>query len=195
MRMIAHKDYIITPEKVLNSDEEKNLRRLCDRLMGTQKDHRNAVMILLALECGLRASELLRLCIRDVDFVHGSVAIKSLKGSNARVLPISKRLTAEIRAHVLRAYKAEHAAQIPKDLSVFKISYPRFEQVWRMFRPSPLKTLHCLRHTFAVNTYLRTRDIMLVKTALGHRRIENTMVYVNYIYAQDAMRKALVVGE
>lgn len=193
--MIAHKDYIITPEKVLNSDEEKNLRRLCDRLMNTQRDHRNALMILLALECGLRASELLGICIRDVDFVHGSVSIKSLKGSNARVLPISKRLAAELRVQVLRAYKADHAAQIPKELSVFKISYNRFEQVWRMFRPSPLKTLHCLRHTFAVNTYLRTRDIMLVKTALGHRRIENTMVYVNYIYAQDAMRKALVVGE
>lgn len=188
-------DYIITPAKVLNKDEETNLRRLCDRLLKTQKDHRNALMLLIALECGLRATELLSITVKDVDFAHSLIAIKTLKGSNSRLLPIAKSRVEAIKKHLLIDYKVETLAAIPKEMPVFNISYNRLEQVWRMFRPSQTKTLHCLRHTFAVNTYLRTRDIMLVKNALGHRRIDNTMVYVNYIYAHEAMRKALVVGE
>jgi integrase len=189
------KDYIITPAKVLSRDEEANLRRLCERLLKTQKDHRNAIMILIALECGLRANELLGLQVKDIDFGHSILAIKSLKGSNSRLLPIAKSRALELKKHLLKEYKVENLVAIPKDQPVFKLSYNRFEQVWRMFRPSMTKTLHSLRHTFAVNTYLRTRDIMLVKNALGHRRIDNTMVYVNYIYAHETMRKALVVGE
>jgi integrase/recombinase XerD len=35
-----------------------------------------------------------------------------------------------------------------------------------------------LRHTFATDLYQRTRDVFLVKEALGHRSIESTLVYV-----------------
>lgn len=39
--------------------------------------------------------------------------------------------------------------------------------------------LYDLRHWFATITYMKTRDIFYVKYALGHRRIENTMIYVH----------------
>jgi integrase len=36
---------------------------------------------------------------------------------------------------------------------------------------------HLLRHTFAGNLYDKTKDIILVKDALGHKSIETTMIY------------------
>ena len=43
-----------------------------------------------------------------------------------------------------------------------------------------IRTLHCLRHTFAVRRYLETRDIYLVKTELGHASVVMTEKYANF---------------
>jgi len=40
--------------------------------------------------------------------------------------------------------------------------------------------LHCLRHTFAVRRYLRTRDIYLVKQEMGHASVITTEVYAHF---------------
>ncbi len=45
---------------------------------------------------------------------------------------------------------------------------------------SDTRTLHCLRHTFAVRKYLQTRDIYLVKTELGHTSVVMTEKYANF---------------
>ena len=42
------------------------------------------------------------------------------------------------------------------------------------------RTLHCLRHTFAVMRYLKSRDIYLVKTELGHTSVVMTEKYANF---------------
>ena len=42
------------------------------------------------------------------------------------------------------------------------------------------RTLHCLRHTFAVMRYLQTRDIYSVRTELGHASVVMTEMYANF---------------
>ena len=42
------------------------------------------------------------------------------------------------------------------------------------------RTLHCLRHTFAVMRYLKSRDIYLVKKELGHTSVVMTEKYANF---------------
>ena len=37
----------------------------------------------------------------------------------------------------------------------------------------------CLRHFKASQEYYRTKDIVHVKTLLGHRAIKNTLIYVH----------------
>lgn len=41
-------------------------------------------------------------------------------------------------------------------------------------------TFHCLRHTFAVRTYLQTRDIFAVSRMLGHTSLKTTEVYAQF---------------
>jgi integrase/recombinase XerC len=54
------------------------------------------------------------------------------------------------------------------------------------------KKLHGLRHTFAIRLYKKTKDIRLVQVALGHRNITNTMVYADYAYSQQELRKLIL---
>jgi site-specific recombinase XerD len=42
------------------------------------------------------------------------------------------------------------------------------------------RTFHCLRHTFAVRTYYKTRDIYYVKKLLGHSSVKTTEIYAEF---------------
>lgn len=187
---------IITPAKVLSDTEVESLRALCTRYLYIPREGRNALIILLSLECGLRASEALGITVGDIDFQNKTVHIRSLKNSMPRVLPMRKTLCDALKNQILNQHpNVVDTSMLDKNQLVFEISYSRLEQIWRMMRPNPQKTYHSLRHTFAVTTFLRTKDIKLVQQALGHRQIENTMVYVDYVYQTSTLRDALVVGE
>lgn len=150
--------------------------------------NRNKILIQLALETGARASELL--AIRKKDLVSrtskgkslGSVKIHGLKGSSDREIPISKKLFTQ-----LSGLEGDY---------LFDITYHRLYQIWENFAPrkaggKKFKTFHCLRHTCAVKLYRQTKDVKLVQTILGHRDLRNTMIYVDFVYSQDELRKAL----
>jgi len=42
------------------------------------------------------------------------------------------------------------------------------------------RSLHSLRHTFALNTLLKCNNIQLVKEALGHSTVSMTEVYLRF---------------
>jgi len=52
-----------------------------------------------------------------------------------------------------------------------KLQNPRLLQI----------TFHTLRHWKATTEYHRTRDILYVKQLLGHKQIQNTMLYTQLI--------------
>lgn len=191
MRNSKNRDYIITHQKVLNRVEHDNLRKLCTRHFPLDKDRRNALLITLALDCGLRASEVLGLRVQDFDPVEQTVFIRSYKGSNARELPVKPSMARALKKYVLEANKINEWHQLDPNMIIFDITYPRLHQLWTWYTPNKDKTFHSLRHTFAVRLYLKTKDIKAVQLALGHRRIDNTMVYVDFVYNQTILRKMM----
>lgn len=42
------------------------------------------------------------------------------------------------------------------------------------------KTLHCLRHSFAIRMWVELGDIFLVKRLLGHSTVKTTEIYTKY---------------
>lgn len=166
--------------KWLNATEQDALARvLC---LCRERDARNALMIELAWKCGARASELLAIEPGDLNDVYRTVRIRGLKGSDSRDVALNKDLYARLRAH---ANSAEQGGRL------FPIAYRRLEQIWRDYRPVA-KTFHSLRHTFAVELYQKTKDILKVKRALGHRSLANTMIYTTVVYdPRELMRDAL----
>lgn len=146
------------------------------------KDPRNCTLFWTLLHTGGRAQEILNLRTDDLNSHDETVFIHGLKGSSDRELPVPswlfKRLVAE---------SARSDQQI-----LFPITYNRLRQIWEMYRPVH-KKLHALRHTFAIRLYKKTKDLHLVQVALGHRNITNTMVYADYIYSQQELRKLILL--
>lgn len=182
MRNVIRK-YTITSQKILLDEELDQLERLCRKNLGT-RSQRDALIILIAIKTGARASEVLRIRRNHFSKTAKTLYIIGLKGSSDREIPIPDFLVREIEYYC-------KIKKISSDDRLFNISYDRLYQIWDFFRPVK-KKFHSLRHSFAINVYRKSRDIKLVQLCLGHRSILNTMVYLDYVYTQDELRKILV---
>ena len=171
--------YQLDSSKYLIATELESLTALLVRLK--YKEPRNTLMIRLGLATGARASEILNLTKEDIT-VHEDLAtifIKGIKGSNDREIPLNKELSLELCEYA----KDKHI--------LFDMTYQNFRKIWKTYTPSRSKGIHSLRHTFALNLYNKTKDLRLVQYALGHRNIENTMIYARYNYTSTELRSAL----
>ena len=157
--------YQITTDKCLSENERIELENKL-----ALEDSRNAAMIHLALVTGARAQELLNIKKAHI-FPHPKksdayiVRILGLKGSNNRDIPVKKAIVDKC----LRFS--------PKGPLLFEVKYRQFAYIFSDYAPSN-KTIHALRHSFAMNLYAEKKNTLLVKRALGHKSITSTMVYV-----------------
>jgi len=185
------KRYSLNSSKFLSPHELERLTRVLDAHI-----NRDTLMICLALATGARATELLNITFQDVNHEHRSILIKGIKGSDDREIPLT-----DILFHRLEKYLRE--IQSPKSCShqnettllsigpIFRISYSRLKAIWVFYRPVN-KGFHSLRHTFAINLYRKTQDLRLLKVALGHRNIANTMIYAEYEYSATELRRLIL---
>lgn len=189
---IRSQKYAINSTKILSDSEFSTLVTVCMRDLRAQKPRfaqsekerarpRNALLILVALKSGGRAQEVLNLKKGDFNPTTGSVLIRGLKGSNDREVPLPEWLATALDQYL----RMQIDARVDR---IFPITYPRLNQIWNYYRPTK-KTFHALRHTFAIQVYQHTKDIKLVQLALGHRSILNTMVYLDYVYSIEQMKK------
>lgn len=165
--------YQITKQKYLLPSE---LEYLNARL--TKDTSRDALMIKLALKTGARAQELLNIKAKDLST--DSVYIYGLKGSFDREIPIDPSFVKQLKN-----------LETGPDGRLFPISYSRLVAIWQDWRPAK-KSFKATRHTFAVELYKKTRDIRLVQMALGHKSINNTLVYAALVDGQEKLREALL---
>lgn len=173
--------YAINKNKYLLEPEVLRLEGLLER--SAEESDRDTLLIWLGLKTGARASELLNLRKNDLNAYDKTVFIRGIKGSNDRELPLNRWLFDRLHAYSERIHGGTG--------DLFPIGYHRFRQIWDLYRPVP-KKLHALRHTFAIRLYQKTKDLRLVQVALGHRNITNTMVYADYVYSQQELRKLIL---
>jgi site-specific recombinase XerD len=177
--MMAQPRYSLNKNKYLLEPELEKLNSLLDSHM--DEDTRNCLLLKLALKTGARAQELLNLKKVDLNIYEESILIRGIKGSNDREIPI--------KSDIFRQLKKYSDSQSTQDL--FPISYSRLRQIWDVYRPVS-KKFHCLRHTFAIQIYKKTRDIRLVQVALGHRNVMNTMIYADYVYSHQELKRLIL---
>jgi integrase/recombinase XerC len=171
--------YSLNKNKYLLEPEYEKLLNLIE--VHYRTDTRNCLLLKLALKTGARAQELLNIRKGDLNSYEETVFIRGIKGSNDRELPIKPELFKQL-------YKFAQSCGTEK---IFPISYNRLRQVWELYRPVQ-KKFHCLRHTFAIQLYKKTKDVRLVQVALGHRNIMNTMIYADYVYSQQELRRLIL---
>jgi len=138
---------------------------------------KTAALLQFLKETGARIGEVLRLRWTDIDFERRLVRITPEKGSKPRILPISRKLIG-----MLNALPRKSERVFPTNYFSLNTTFYRTRKrlAAKLNNPRLLKiTFHTFRHWKATIEYHRTRDILYVKELLGHKRIENTMVYID----------------
>jgi integrase len=171
--------YALNKNKYLLEPEVERLEYILRSF--ANKDPRNCTLLWTCLHSGARAQEVLNLRVEDLNTYDETVFFRGLKGSNDRELPVQSWLFQRLVHEITNA----------RDETLFPITYNRLRQIWELYRPVH-KKLHALRHTFAIRLYKKTKDLRLVQVALGHRNITNTMVYADYVYSQQELRKLIL---
>jgi len=137
-------------------------------------------LLLLLKETGMRIGEALRIKATDIDFEHNIITLNiPEKGSNPRQFKVSSRLIATLK----RLVKDKGLIWKAKPETVQK-SYIRTRKrlAKQLANPNLLRiTLHSFRHWKATMEYHKTKDILYVKQLLGHKSIENTLIYTHLV--------------
>jgi integrase/recombinase XerC len=146
---------------------------------------------------GLRVSELVGLCWRDLDEELGMVTVRAGKGNKDRIAPIG-----EVALDAIRAWRAAAPAAAAPDSPVFtNLRGGRLSVRWvqklvgRRLRDAGLDstlTPHGLRHCFATHLLDAGADLRAIQEMLGHASLSTTQRYthVSVKHLQEVYRRA-----
>ena len=134
----------------------------------------------LLKETGMRPGEAWSLKWTDINTENSTVRITPEKGSNPRTLKLSSRLLSMMnklergKIYVFNNGLLDHFAQNfrqQRKAVAWKLNNSRINQI----------NFKTLRHFKATMEYHKTKDILHVKYLLGHKRIENTLIYTHLV--------------
>jgi len=153
---------------------------------------RNRCLMLVMLDCGLRAREALQLAVRDIDWQSGKVKVRQGKGRKDRILWLNEQALDWLRKWRERrpgqgALLFTTLAGKPLRDNYLRVMIKRYGQkagLGKDVHP------HMLLHTFATDLYRETKNIRLVQKALGHASLGTTMIYTHIVddELEDALR-------
>jgi integrase len=147
-----------------------------------------SIKLAISKETGLRPIELCNLKMKDVDLEQRLLYPITAKNGSGKVLKISNSLKETLAEH-MDTHKLN-----PND-KLFKGNADDYGKHYRVMRNALADKLHDptikrirlydLRHYFATTLYAKTRDILLVKNQMGHKKIETTLIYTQLLNLND----------
>lgn len=173
--------------KRIHDDEIQTLFQLMDK--SKPLTFRNYIMLDILYSCGLRASELVSLKIKDVDISERSFKIFG-KGQKIRYVPftstiakhLSQYLTHE-RAQVLIHTGQEQSpyvflSRLGKKMTVRNLEKMVQQVIYQSGETYQLHP-HMLRHAFASTLLSHGADLRSVQELLGHEQLTSTQIYTH----------------
>lgn len=131
-------------------------------------------------ETGMRCGEARRLFWNDVNLEKSTITVNyPEKGSLPRMLPITATLKAMFNMLPRKSDKVFTSASSTmqgnyrrqRNKLAFKLNNPNLKQI----------TFHSFRHFYATMLYAKTLNILRVQQCLGHKSINNTLIYTHLI--------------
>jgi integrase len=147
-----------------------------DLLISNTSKNVSAALLLLK-ETGARIGEILKLKWTDIDFERKNIRIAPEKGSLPRILPIS-----DLAISMIKRLKPRQDGRIfsPRKNLLTAFYKQRKRLAHKLQNPRLLQiSFHTFRHWKGTMEYHKTRDILHVQRLLGHKNIQNTLIYVN----------------
>ena len=191
--------------KYLTEREEKQLLRTVKEVKG-RKAERDAMVLLLGFNTGLRLSEMIGLNVGDVrgkeklyvrpETTKATKCYKDAEGNIkkkpvGRYIPLSKKLQVAIREFM--KYKLTWRESIQDDAPLFiskkaaRLSRRAIQEVFAYWRDrSGLDgyTVHSMRHSFGKRLIQRGIALATVQKLLGHASMGSTGVYIEAGYEE-----------
>ena len=176
--------HIKEPQKlplVMSPDEAKRLLAMAGNL-------KVQVMLALGYGCGLRAGEVVRLKVGDIDSAQGIIRVVQAKGRKDRNVMLPPEVLALLRQW-WKVRPADHDEGMPLDQRwLFPGRGPdrplTTRQLSRLFHETAdaagirkLVSLHSLRRSFATHLLERGTDIRFIQALLGHDKLDTTARY------------------
>ena len=177
--------HIKEPQKiplVMSPDETK-------RLLAVAKTLKARVLLALGYGCGLRASEVVRLRVGDIDSAQGIIRVVQVQGAQGSQRHAVAGGARSPAAMVEGAPDAGTTCGVPPEERWLFPGRRRGQpmttrQLNRLFHQTadaagirkPV-TLHSLRHSFATHLLERGTDIRMIQALLGHAKLEATARY------------------
>lgn len=167
---------------------------------------------------GLRVGEVVRLCHKDVDRQRRLLVIRETKFGKSRIVPFGPKLGEHIAAYLLKRTNWDGQWQADDPLFFFTHKRPlRPETISHTFHRLLPKMelsmtpgtappcLHCLRHSFAVQTLLRwyrsgidpSQRLLHLSTFMGHSDPASTSWYLTVtdeLFAEAGRRFEQLIG-
>jgi site-specific recombinase XerD len=151
----------------------------------TATGRRNYAILSLLSRLGLRAKEVARLRLEDIDWINGSLLARSSKTHCQRILPLPQDV-----GEALLAYLRNGRPQTT-DREVFLTALPPYRPlktsaaisvtVKRLMARAGIKRqsagAHLLRHSAATQMVNRGASFKEVADVLGHRQLQTTGIY------------------
>jgi site-specific recombinase XerD len=176
--------HIREPQKiplVMSPDETR-------RLLAVATSLKARVLLSLGYGCGLRAGEVVRLKVKDIDRAQNIIRIEQSKGRKDRNVMLSPEMIDLLR----RWWKARRGFDAHTTPLQQRWLFPgrkpgrpmTTRQLNRLFHEAAegagIKkgvTLHALRHSFATHLLERGTDIRIIQALLGHDKLDTTARY------------------
>jgi site-specific recombinase XerD len=194
---VAHDLIAPKPQKreprFLSEEEYKRLLRVCSH------HPRDAAIIELFLQTGMRLSELANLTLDDIELPkkisrdpeHIGTVRMTRKRGKSQTIPLNYKACQALKTWLKVRPQVDHPAlfvtkfQTPMSIRAIQYTIEKYLRLANISNAS----VHTLRHTMAIHHIAKGTDLKTIQETLGHESLETTTIYIGL--AKQAQRKAL----
>lgn len=166
------------PEKlpiVLSKDEIKKLFDAID-------NEKHKVMVQLLYSAGLRVSELVNLCVKDLEIEKGFGFVRQGKGNKDRIFILADKLKDKMK-ELIEKGKLESEMYLFCSNQDKKYNVRSLQEIikkaGKKAKIDKKVSCHTLRHSFAAHLIEQGSSVSEVQALLGHKSPETTFAYLH----------------
>jgi integrase/recombinase XerD len=163
------------PRNILTQEQIKTL--YCKTI-----NLREKILLHLCYGCGLRALELEKINLEDIDLKNQIVTVQKGKNAKRRLIPISQSIHEDFIKYtkVRSRIKTNENALLLNDRNNRLRKHTANQRLKVLLKRAGIHqeiSLHCLRHSIATHLLENGLSLEKVRDFLGHKQLETTEIY------------------